>query len=124
MAWDIQLHPDLPIIVTRYSESVSPPELMDAINETLEWVRTHGRTRLLADCTALAGGHSVVDLFAAVESFKDNPLISSLREAVLLPAQPESADGVRFWENAGYNRGLQVRTFQAREEALAWLMGF
>ena len=38
--------------------------------------------------------------------------------------QPEDVSArvhVRYWETAGANRGLQMRMFRERDEALAWL---
>jgi len=46
----------------------------------------------------------------------------SVKEAVLLPGLPASAENVKFWEMTCSNRGLNVKIFIDRENAIKWLM--
>jgi hypothetical protein len=39
-----------------------------------------------------------------------------------MPVSPMASDKVRFWELACHNRGLSVRLFNHRDEALSWLL--
>ncbi|MFZ2449678.1 MAG: hypothetical protein WAW36_04065 [Methylovulum miyakonense] len=41
-----------------------------------------------------------------------------LKEAILLPSLPAPIENVKFWETACYNRGLRVRIFDDRQNAL------
>jgi len=43
------------------------------------------------------------------------------REAVLLSDDAAAADQMEFFETACRNRGLDVRVFRDRDEALGWL---
>ena len=43
------------------------------------------------------------------------------REAVLLPCEAAAKQELEFFETACRNRGLDVRVFGERDEALAWL---
>ena len=43
------------------------------------------------------------------------------REAVLLPLDPAAEEEFQFFETVCRNRGLDVRVFAERDEALAWL---
>ena len=122
MPGSVQVLHDHPIIETSYRGVVSPESLMLLVRETIMTSRASGVTRLLADCTELAGGHSVVDLYAMVETFLANDPDGAAREAVLLPKGHEAFENVRFWENACRNRGLCVRLFEDRGQAVAWLM--
>ena len=112
----------MPIVVATYAGIVSAEELGAAVDVILHVMKTHGRTRLLADCTQLVGGHSSVDLFYLADRIRESDPSFALREAVLLPVLPDSANGVKFWEDTCFNRGLHVRVFSDRAAALAWLL--
>lgn len=122
MPWHASLHPELPIIETVYSGNLTPSELSDAIDENIRLVRLHGQTALLSDCTGLTHGHSLVDLYYAVDAVLASGMAPLLKEALLLPDLPAPADKVKFWETACLNRGLRVRIFVERQRALEWLI--
>ncbi|MBK6900654.1 MAG: hypothetical protein IPH09_15845 [bacterium] len=122
MSRSVNLLPEHPIVETRYCGAVSPESLALLVRETIMICRAKGVTRLLADCSELEGGHSVVDLYATVETFLANDPGGTVREAVLLPMGHAAFEAVRFWENACRNRGLCVQLFDDRERAIAWLM--
>ncbi|MEI8340010.1 MAG: hypothetical protein WCH43_00550 [Verrucomicrobiota bacterium] len=122
MPWHTILLEDLPVIETRYSGVLTPAELSSAAREIFDLIREHNRTFLLADCTALGGGHSIVDLYALAETLASGNLVPNLKEAVLLPSLPDSVENVKFWETACINRGIRVRIFCNRQSALDWLM--
>jgi len=122
MPWHAKLIPDLPIVETCYSGVLTSPELADAIHETLALVRSSGRTLLLGDCTALEGGHSLLDLYSHADALGPGGTGYVLKEAVLLPAVPASAEMVKFWETLCCNRGMTVRIFQDRQTAIDWLL--
>lgn len=110
------------IIETRYIGMLSPGELVKAAQETLAKANMSGNFRPLGDCTELRGGHSIGDLYGLAEQIGASPYASRIREAVLLPEVPGPADDVRFWETACLNRGLQVKRFDDRALAFAWLL--
>lgn len=110
------------IVETRYSGVLMPAELTAAVRETLAVGQRQGYTRFLGDCTELAGGHSIVDLYNLVDLVESARVGLDIKEAVLLPVSPASAEAVRFWETACLNRGAIVRIFTDREHALDWLL--
>jgi len=122
MPWSTNIDPDHPIIKTIFWGILTPTELSDAFHETLSLVYQHDRTRILADCIGLSGGHSVIDLYYLADAFASKDMDRSLKEAVLLPSAPASAEKVEFWENTCYNRGLKVRMFNDHESAMDWLL--
>ncbi|MBX7223065.1 MAG: hypothetical protein K1Y36_24175 [Blastocatellia bacterium] len=79
---------------------------------------------LLGDCSGLAGGHSLVDLFALAKNLGQTDLGFKVKEAVLVAADSPMLSQIQFWETTCFNRGICVRIFQDREEAIAWLCGF
>jgi len=122
MPWQVTLHPELPIIETRYEGLLSPAVLAEAIEGTLALVKESGRNLLLGDCTALVGGHSITDLYYLADAVKDSGLSHRLKEAVIFPELPAPAGHVKFWETTCYNRGIRVRIFTDRQGAIDWLL--
>jgi hypothetical protein len=122
MPWHAHIVPGVPVIETSYSGVLSAQDVAAAIEQTLALVRAHGITLLLADCTTLEGGHSIVDLFSFVQSIASAEGAESLKEALLLPGLAAAAQNVRFWETACVNRGINSRIFSDRSSALEWLL--
>jgi len=123
MPWSTSIHPDLPLIEISYSGVITATELSDAFLDTLALANAHNITLILADCTALdSGGHSVFDLYFLAETLAASNMPKTLKEAILLPSLPDSAENVDFWETACYNRGLKVRIFDNYQNAIDWLM--
>jgi hypothetical protein len=122
MPWHAHLVPGVSVIETSYAGILSAHELGAAIEQTMALVRAHGITRLLADCTTLEGGHSIVDLFSFVEKVASTDGADALKEALLLPGLASSEQNVRFWETACLNRGINCRIFSDKSTALEWLL--
>jgi hypothetical protein len=106
---------------TAYAGRMSPEELRAAIEATLALARERQCLRFLADCSALEGGHSAVDLYRMAEALSAAGLDRRLREAVVLPRGTPATEDVRFWETACLNRGFNVRIFPDEAAALPWL---
>lgn len=122
MPWRVIVCPDHPIVETSYSGLLTPSELTSAVHETLAAAEQEGVNRLLADCTTLEGGHSVVDLYTLAKEVAERGIMWTIREAVLLPRRPDAGEKVRFWETTCINRGFTVRLFDDRQAALDWLL--
>jgi hypothetical protein len=122
MSWHVTIHPDLPIIETCYSDVLSSSDLTAAAHATLNLAQTHGLTRLLGDCTKLAGGHSIIDLYLLADAVAVSGIPHTLKEAILLPSLAASSENVKFWETTCFNRGIRVRIFTDRQPALDWLI--
>ena len=119
MPWTVTPHPDLPIIETVYAGSLNGKNVAEAAAETLNVAMSLGRNRLFADCSTMEGGHSIFDLYFISEQVSLGSL--NLREAILQPALAASREKVEFWETACMNRGMLVRIFSDRDEAIRWL---
>jgi hypothetical protein len=79
--------------------------------------------RFLVDARAIAAGGTAFDVLALAEFLSSVPPGVIEREAVLLPAEAAAAAQMEFFETAARNRGLNVRLFRDRDEALVWLAG-
>lgn len=123
MPWSVSVDESTRTVTTVYAGVLSPGALRSAVEATLAACQAHQFVRLLADCSQLEGGHSVLDLYDTAASIGEIPGVAMLKEAVLLPptAAVAAADTVHFWETAATNRGIQVRVFADRDAAMTWL---
>jgi hypothetical protein len=77
--------------------------------------------RYLVDCRDIGSAGSPFDVLAVAELLSSLPSGVIEREAVLLPKDAAVARDFEFFETACRNRGLNVRVFHDRDEALAWV---
>ena len=75
----------------------------------------------LIDARESASGGSSFDVLALAEFLSSIPPGVIEREAVLLPREAAAKEEFEFFETACRNRGLDVRVFHERDEALGWL---
>ena len=121
MAWNTELSSDGAYVGVTYDGYVTPGELLKCFDATVALVTKHDQWHIFTDTTALQGGHSVTDLYYLADAILATGHGSKIREAVLMSALPDTAEKVRFWETTCANRGLRVRIFTDRGEALGWL---
>ena len=70
--------------------------------------------------SAPARGRS--NIWALADFLAKLPAGTFEREALLLPAAVAAVEDIRFYETTCRDRGLDVRVFADRDEALAWLV--
>ena len=121
MPWQVKVNPDIPVIETYYIGDLNPDDLNAAVKDTLDLALTHEIRLFLGDCTALAGGHSVFDLYDLARRVSTTCGGKLIKEAIILPEIPAQKESAMFWETTCVNRGLQVRIFADRKSALDWL---
>ncbi|MFN7913851.1 MAG: hypothetical protein U0Q55_00830 [Vicinamibacterales bacterium] len=122
MPWSVTVDSSAGVVTTVYAGLLPPAVLRQAVAATLQACVEHSCVKLLADCSGLEGGHTVMDLYDAATELGATPGSSLLKEAVLVPLMPDAADTVAFWETAAVNRGIQVKLFTNRDDALVWLL--
>lgn len=112
---------EIHVIETTYSGIITLDELRLALTEILELSQQHQASRFIADCTHMEGGGRVLDSYEFAKEIEQIPNVHLLKEAFILPILKETADSVRFFETTAMNRGLNIRAFPSREEAIEWL---
>ncbi len=115
------LLPDHSVIEVRYFGHVTAADLTEAFTECLAVAMELDTWLLLADCTELAWTPTITDLKDLVDALSALGVTDRFREAVVRPSDVTAAVSVGFWETAGVNRGLAIRAFRTRTEALDWL---
>lgn len=88
MPCQIQIHAKPALIEAVYQGALTANELGTAANDIVALIRKHDIHLVLADCTALEGGHTVIDLCALADWLAANHSDLFIKEAVVLPALP------------------------------------
>jgi hypothetical protein len=77
--------------------------------------------RFLVDVRQQMPGGKAFDILALGEFLASLPTGLIEREAILLPEDQAAAEEMQFFETVCRNRGLDVRVFHERDDALGWL---
>lgn len=121
MPWNLSYNGVGNFVEIVYEGMISASDLLTIAGAKTALAQEHNTFHLLADCTTFTGGHTIADLYALLGHVVAQGFAAQVREAVILPADPALHQQVVFWETIGQNRGLNVRVFEDREAALAWL---
>lgn len=122
MPVDITYLPDFRAIAVAYRGHVDKLQLEASIARLIAYSEEQQCNHFLTDCSALTGGHSVIDLyFLAKEVAEAKASMAGYLEAIVRPKDPDLGKMTEFWETTTANRGLKVRSFDDRSQALAWL---
>lgn len=121
MPWSCLARPDERLVEIRYVGRISPGELQAAFQETMTTCVAHDLHSILADCSELRDGHSLLDLYGLMDALLATGLAHKIKEAIVMPQPGDSWERVRFWETSCLNRGIRVRIFPDRPAAVEWL---
>ena len=123
MPYSVEYLEEQGVVETVYAGALSTAEFNEAVVATADTAAGRLCTRFLSDCRGLeVGEHSpTLDIWALAEFLARLPPGTFEREALLLPAAAAAGEDIRFYETTCRNRGLDVRVFSSRDEALAWL---
>jgi hypothetical protein len=104
-----------------YDGATTPTENDDAITRAGTLGAEMLSNRFLVDARMIEAGGTTFDVLALAEFLSSVPPGIIEREAILIPEEAAAADQMEFFETAARNRGLNVRLFDDRDEAIAWL---
>jgi hypothetical protein len=115
------LLPHLPVIEARFEGRVDRADVEQAFADVIPLFLELDVWCLLADCSDLVWTPRITDLKELVDVLAALGGTERFREALIRPTDVTAATSVGFWEAAGVNRGLAIRMFRERDEAVAWL---
>jgi hypothetical protein len=108
-------------VEVHYSGDVIPDDLTSVAAEAFTLAQKIGTFHVLTDCSAMTSNPSVFTLYDLASTIEQLGLARVYREAVIISEDRSHENGFEFYENAMVNRGLSVRRFRHRDDALAWL---
>jgi len=121
MGWETSYVPDLDAVLSVYAGAISPGEFREAVLSATSLARQKGTLKYLTDCSGLAGGPSIVDLYNMAKMLEAAGCDPGSCEALVLPQLSAPASEIRFWETTCRNRGYAVQVFDTLAQATAWL---
>ncbi|NTW48334.1 MAG: hypothetical protein HGB19_01100 [Chlorobiales bacterium] len=121
MPYTSRFNEEINAIETVYSGTLTINDLHENLKKTMDLSHKHRVTRFLADCTGMSPGGSVLNIYEFAKQLENIPEVYRLKEAIILPVLPDSAKDLTFFETTARNRGLNVRIFGNREDAITWL---
>jgi hypothetical protein len=108
----------LGVILVRSFGVVSAEEMEASVGRVARLSAEMGSVKVLVDAEHLEAMPQAGDLFFLAATFP-----RSARLAVVISRHREVRGDLRFAENAARNRGVDLRLFSTRSEALDWLKG-
>ena len=121
MAFSIAYVEEVGVVEMVFRGTVTPADVDAAMTEAGTVGAENLSNRFLVDSREMPAGGSAFDVLALAELLAALPPGVIEREAVLLSDDAAAADQMEFFETACRNRGLDVRVFHDRDEALGWL---
>jgi hypothetical protein len=112
----IQVNEDLGIVELESSGKVTKQEMVESISQLREIFDKQGIYKVLVDATRQDKMPSTFDIY---ELFSTYP--REIRLAVLIQLSQATADDITFGETVGVNRGVRMKTFCEKKQALKWL---
>jgi hypothetical protein len=116
------LLPDLPIVEMVVDGILTAEEGAQSMGEGMRLSAENGVWATLADFTHMRRTASGGDIVALADAAANAGLPPEWCEAIILPIEPNAAVWAQLWEAAAVNRGLKVKSFHDREDAIAWLL--
>lgn len=121
MSWSATHLESLGIVEMKLAGVVSGDDLRAATTEGIAIATDNALWRGLVDCTDQEKTGSMVDLIELPRQYSDEGLSRETCIALVIPAKKELHGIADFYETVCVNRGWQVRTFETRKQAIAWL---
>lgn len=122
MSWEIIRHESAGIVEARLTGVVTGDALREATTEGIRVATKHRLTRGLIDAAEQVRSGSMVDMVELPQQYSDQGLSREMRIAVVMPTAENLHGTAEFYETVCVNRGWQVQTFPARDEAIGWLL--
>jgi hypothetical protein len=112
------------LLETLCEGKLTVPNIFMAIKRNLVLSRRYAAHYFLVDCTLLIDETEKVFENYEVGTFMANLLPrmpNKFRNAIIMPPGEIARANFRFYETVTQNRGLNIRVFETRDDALAWL---
>jgi hypothetical protein len=104
-----------------YAGDVTAEVLAGTAGEALTLARENDEWHVLTDCRGMSSDPSIFSLYDLAALLSQLGVAGRYREALVTPESSALDEGFEFYENTMVNRGLQVRCFRSRDDAIGWL---
>lgn len=121
MAWKVSYIPSFNIIYVKTKGDISQDEFSHQIREVETLAQKFGTNHFLFDDTELNIKLSTLEIIDISNWIKDVRDVKGSRIAVLISLEYKRVENFMFFETVSRNRGLNVKIFFSKSEALEWL---
>lgn len=122
MPWSVTFNSSLNIIEEVFSGIVTAPEFREAVSKRISLEKETGSTKVLNDVSEVEVDASILDLLDFPnKQYQEEGSNRNVRMALVMPKSKRARELAEFFITACLNRGWQVKNFNVRQEAIAWL---
>lgn len=123
MSLDIQYNQEYCFIETTIKGHITTSEMHEAFLQRIARQDVSGATKVLVDCSAVESSPSVFEILELPKELYAKHSVNRQTEmAVVLPKVKELKEFGSFFEAASSNSGWNVKMFENRKAAIAWLI--
>ena len=115
----VHVHKDKGLLEIIYTGAVTEEDLADDRDIGERVCRKNGLQKVLVDCSEVHQAPPTVPLFDHGSLIARSPVLRRIRQAIVVPEA--IAKDAYFLETISHNRGVSMRFFTTRAEALKWL---
>ena len=115
----VHVHKNKGLLEIIYTGEVTEEDLADDRDVGERLCRKNGPKKVLVDCSKVHQAPPTVPLFDHGSLIARSPVLSQLKQAIVVPEA--IAKDAYFLETISQNRGVPMRFFTTRAEALKWL---
>ncbi len=123
MSWKTRFSPIEKIIEIKFTGKFVADDIGDILQSVLLLIQQEKTLLVLGDCTLMEHNTSVFNIYDFPKLFESQNITHHIKEAMVLPVDPEARKNVEFYETVCHNRGFKVKVFETRAQALDWLLG-
>lgn len=123
MPWKTRFLPAEKIIEIKFKGKFLANDIGEILRSVLMLVQQEKTLLVLGDCTLMEHNTSVFNIYDFPKLFESQNVNRHIKEAMVLPIDPEARKNVEFYETVCHNRGFNVKVFETRAQALDWLLG-
>ena len=111
------------LVEVLYTGNVTGHDLRDSTTACISLEKQAGVDRFLIDASDLHLDASLAEIYdLPAKQYTEEQADRHARVALVLPGTAKERAAVLFYETACVNRGWDVKTFQKRQQAVAWLL--
>lgn len=119
MSKHVNVLTDQELLEIIYADEVTPLDLVEDRDFGERICAEEGVKKILVDCLKVHIPPKTFPLFDHATCIAQSPVLGSLKHAIVVP--DAMVHDALFLETASQNRGVRMRYFATRAEALAWL---
>ncbi len=122
MAWHLEYHEQLRVVILAFEGDSSADDVRRSSLAVISMLKDRGAGKILTDfAQAQRVDVTTIDITLLPSDYREMGLPAPFTEAVVAPVQCRMHEDAKFYETVCVNRGNMVRVFETRDAALAWL---